>query len=415
MNITLLILSILPIYIIGSWIYKKDRNKEPSNLLTKLFCAGIMATFITSLISNLLEKIAPITKTNIAEIYLLSLPEQIYIVFIGIALVEELSKWLMIYLSSYNHKEFEEPFDIILYATFVALGFACVENILYVSEYGTIAGITRALSAVPGHACDGMIMGYYLGLAKQYQLQKNHVKQNKYLLLSLIFPTIVHGIYDILLLQQNIITTIIFVIYIIILFCFWFSKARKIAKTSKPWIKKNKFCPQCGTPIQNHYCPKCGHPQDKTDTQQQVEYNPEVKEIYLKAWIQEQYEPFKKKGISGWTILFGTNYLLYRKMYGIAIFLFVVSIISERLLPKTLNVIVYFLVTIAIASNFKEAYIETIKDKIKEIIKQNPNKSEEEIKMICEKKGGTSILPVIIFLLSVSSITLLLMLIIFYT
>ena len=55
---------------------------------------------------------------------------------------------------------------MIVYASFVALGFACFENILYVSDSGIVTGLIRAVTAVPGHVCDGILMGSYLALAK---------------------------------------------------------------------------------------------------------------------------------------------------------------------------------------------------------------------------------------------------------
>ena len=89
------------------------------------------------------------------------------------------------------------------YSTFVSLGFACFENILYVFSEGFGVAVQRAFLAVPGHACDGMFMGYFLGLSKMGLLYGDKKKQKTNLILSLVVPTISHGIYDYLLFVNN--------------------------------------------------------------------------------------------------------------------------------------------------------------------------------------------------------------------
>ena len=123
-----LFLAILPIYLIGNYYYKKDTVKEPKKLLQKLFFGGILSTIIVIIISIISFIVFPkyITTEGLNHFELL-----IYS-FIFIAFVEELSKWLVIYKIAYNHQDFDQYFDIILYSVFVGLGFACLENILYV-------------------------------------------------------------------------------------------------------------------------------------------------------------------------------------------------------------------------------------------------------------------------------------------
>jgi RsiW-degrading membrane proteinase PrsW (M82 family) len=69
---------------------------------------------------------------------------------------------------------------MIVYASFVALGFACFENLLYVSDTGVFTGVVRAFTAIPGHVCDGVLMGSYLALAKLYQIKGDLKLSNKY-------------------------------------------------------------------------------------------------------------------------------------------------------------------------------------------------------------------------------------------
>ena len=101
----LLIISILPVILIGMFIYYKDKQKEPLKLLTKLFLAGIGSCFLVLIISYILELIFPFFNSDTSN---LNLIELIFYVFIKVALVEEFCKWIMAYKISYKDKNFDE-------------------------------------------------------------------------------------------------------------------------------------------------------------------------------------------------------------------------------------------------------------------------------------------------------------------
>mgnify|MGYP002868653111 CR=1 FL=1 len=166
----LLFLCIVPIILILVVVYSMDKNKEPLRLLLSLFCLGIVSCFIVIKLSNLLRVIFPFMNTSTMNMDFLNL---LLYSFVGIALVEEVCKWVMVYAVGYHNTEFEELYDILVYAIFVSLGFAFYENIVYVFTIGNIkTAALRAISAVPGHACDAVFMGYYLSLAKQFHYKK---------------------------------------------------------------------------------------------------------------------------------------------------------------------------------------------------------------------------------------------------
>lgn len=255
----LLFIAILPIYLIGHWIYHKDTRKEPTSLLKKLFIGGILSIFLTLLLTQILGSLFPFLKTDIETIITLNTVQIFLFSFFGIAVIEEFSKWIITYKIGYHNQEFDEIMDMIVYATFVALGFACLENILYVLTSGITVGIIRALSAVPGHACDGIVMGYYLGLAKQQDLQGNTKKHKKYMFLSYLIPVILHGFYDFFIFSHHLIfglcffiTTIFYCIHIV----------KKIAKYPSFLQRKNKYCPNCGQPVTGNFCANCGQIQN---------------------------------------------------------------------------------------------------------------------------------------------------------
>ena len=253
--IYLLCLSILPILVIGIYIYHKDREKEPLFLLFKLFLGGVFSCALTLAMSYILESFFPILFKNGDG---LNFIEMFLQAFIGIALVEELSKWLMVYLISYNDKAFDDLYDMIVYAVFVSLGFALLENIYYVLDGGIDVGIIRALLAVPGHAANGIFMGYYLALSKQTLYNRRKDLHNKYILLSIVVPVLLHGTYDYLLFNGYLIFFVIFLIFIAILYKISIDKVNRFAEITRKMQYDVKYCPSCGEVVNSNYCSKCG-------------------------------------------------------------------------------------------------------------------------------------------------------------
>jgi len=121
-----------------------------------------------------------------------SVSEQAVHAFILVAFIEEFSKFIFVRWVLYPNKNFNEPFDGIVYAVSVSLGFAGLENILYVmnSENGVVTGILRMFTAVPAHATFAVLMGYFMGIAK-CEKEKSH-----YVWYGLGAATLFHGAYD---------------------------------------------------------------------------------------------------------------------------------------------------------------------------------------------------------------------------
>ena len=127
--LALFLIATIPIIIMTSIIYFLDKEKEPKKLLILLFGSGILACILSSLTITKLGNLFPILSTETS--YLNNI-ELIFSVFVGTALIEELSKWIMTYFISYNNKYFDELYDMVVYSAFVALGFAYIENLFYV-------------------------------------------------------------------------------------------------------------------------------------------------------------------------------------------------------------------------------------------------------------------------------------------
>ncbi len=256
MNITLLLISILPVIIIGTYIYKKDYNKEPMGILTKLFFGGLLSIIIVLVITYAVQSIIPsLDDYGIARA---GNVEKFIKIFFGIAIIEEGSKWLITYLFSYHSEHFDEYYDIVLYSTFTALGFACFENIMYVLQGGLTTGLLRLFTAVPAHCFFGIIMGEYLGLAKIGEVNNNVSLKRKSIFLSVFLPAIFHCTYDYLALVGNNYACILLFSTVIFGYLISIDKIKRISKLSRTAQQKKNYCTNCGNIVDGNFCSNCG-------------------------------------------------------------------------------------------------------------------------------------------------------------
>lgn len=210
----ILIPALLPVFIILRYVYLLDRNeREPLGFVLKVVlwgavfslpCAGVerfMFTLISSFYDTATIEFAWMENT------------------VGVALVEEFSKWLVLMILVWKNKNFDYRYDGIVYAVSASLGFAALENVLYVISYGTGVSIGRAIFAIPGHATFGVFMGFWLSRAKNFWLDGKHLRMRICKLFALGIPMLIHGAYDFLLSEQ--IAAIgaqhIFFVYVILL------------------------------------------------------------------------------------------------------------------------------------------------------------------------------------------------------
>ena len=184
----LLGIAILPVFLIGKYVYKKDVDKEPIKMVRRVFILGCISVIPALVFEMTFEHYFP-------SKYMVTDFEIFLSVFIGIALIEEFCKWFMVMFSVYQDKEYNDFYDGIVYCVFSALGFACIENILYVFKFGIGTGLLRAVLSVPSHVCDGIIMGYFLSCAKR-ESKKSKILESIYIVCSVIFPFLIHGMYD---------------------------------------------------------------------------------------------------------------------------------------------------------------------------------------------------------------------------
>ncbi len=182
--LTLISLALAPGVAIGIYIYLKDHHeREPVGLLAISFLYGGLSAILTLFISYPIESFL-FTKDD-------DIISQFVNAFFKVAFIEELSKFVFVRFILYRNNNFNEPFDGIVYALMVSMGFATLENVMYVYQFGFMTGITRMFTAVPAHAVFGVLMGYYLGKAKF-----THSNELFYSVLALLVATLFHGAYD---------------------------------------------------------------------------------------------------------------------------------------------------------------------------------------------------------------------------
>lgn len=214
----MLSLAIAPIAIVVVYIYIRDKyEKEPFNILFLglFFGAFIVAPIIV--VEGYLDRFAVLINDHMMY--------ALYVAFIVAALTEESFKFLILYALVWENRNFNEKFDGIVYAVFISLGFALVENILYVispDTGGIYTGLMRSIFAVPAHALFGVTMGYYLSLSKF-----EPDKKKKMLMKAFFIPIIIHGIYDFILIYQNPLLLLGFIPYVLFLWITGFRKMKE--------------------------------------------------------------------------------------------------------------------------------------------------------------------------------------------
>lgn len=215
-----LLASLAPVFIILFYIYFRDKyEKEPLGMLIKALLLGIAIVIPVIFVERFLMLLMPDSIAKVAEAF--------YHAFVVAGLTEELFKFLALYILIWRSPSFNEQFDGIVYAVFVSLGFAGVENVLYVLDGGMQTALTRAITAVPAHAIFGVAMGYFLGIAHRYKELRS-----SYLTRALLVPILLHGIYDFILMVGITWLLILFVPYVIWLYVMGMKKMKQLSNAS---------------------------------------------------------------------------------------------------------------------------------------------------------------------------------------
>lgn len=225
-SVILILVAVLPALVLMVYISRQDHfNKEPLGMLLKAFFFGVLSTLPAVLIESCLVLFTPGTPVL----------DGLFNGFCVAGFTEELCKCAFLLLAVWKSSHFDEYFDGIVYSAYVALGFACFENMGYVfmqdTLFGSLAtGTMRAVLSVPGHFLFGVVMGYYVALAK---FEPRHRRRN--LFRAVFYPMLLHGTFDSLLMipesfpmYRESISVILFVVFIFFDIKMWKWGVRRI-------------------------------------------------------------------------------------------------------------------------------------------------------------------------------------------
>lgn len=223
MPVLLYTLAILPGLLICLFLYRLDKYEKESKLqLVISFALGVIVTIPIFFI----QRWASGVEDNIGNHFIALL----FSSFLVVALGEELAKFIALYAYPFQQRFFNEPFDGVIYAVMISMGFATLENILYAYYHGLETTLLRAFTAVPAHAAFAIIVGYYTGLAKF-----DEKRQATLLLKGLGIAVAVHGLYDFFILQEYFEWLIILAVVILWLSLWYGRKLVKIHQNNSPF------------------------------------------------------------------------------------------------------------------------------------------------------------------------------------
>jgi RsiW-degrading membrane proteinase PrsW (M82 family) len=221
----LLILALAPVAALLLFMYYRDRyEKEPVKLLIAAFAMGGLSVLPILLAEALLSELMSFFYGTFAVFWQS---------FVVAATTEEFFKLVFLYWLVWKRADFNEKFDGIVYAVFVSMGFAAIENVMYVFDYGLETGLVRALTAVPAHFIFGVAMGFYFGLARFFpQFKKRLIGA------ALLYPVLLHGIYDFILMSGSPFLLLLFIPFV---FFMWHYGLKKIKRLSEKSVYQSDF------------------------------------------------------------------------------------------------------------------------------------------------------------------------------
>lgn len=224
------LIAVVPAILLLIYVYRQDSiEKEPLGLLLSLLFLGCVAAGISMVLEMIGDAVLGVLiPDNTSNFY------TILSAFLVIAVVEEGSKYFLMSLRTWNHPAFNFRFDGIVYSVFVSLGFAALENILYVFGYGIGVGFSRAFLSIPGHMGFAVLNGIFYGRARMYENRGQNGLCILNLLVGYTLAVLLHGFYDATAMTGTPLAILLFVLAVVIIYLTIFLIVRHEAKTDRP-------------------------------------------------------------------------------------------------------------------------------------------------------------------------------------
>lgn len=227
-NPILIAAAVIPAIFLLIQVNKADKlDKEPPGLLLSLVFRGIISTSLAMFTEQIGTAILDSLWPENSFVY------RFLMYFVVVGLSEEGFKYLVLKGRTWNTPAFNCQFDGVVYAVSVSLGFALWENISYVAMYGFGTALVRAVTAVPGHACFGVFMGAFYGMAKRYDNYGYPDASRRCRKLAVFLPMVLHGIYDFIASSDAGSSEWIFLIFVVALFLITSRMVKRLSQTDQ--------------------------------------------------------------------------------------------------------------------------------------------------------------------------------------
>lgn len=225
----LILAALLPAAFLLRTIYRMDTiEKEPARLLAKLLLCGVAAAVTAGWLERLGAAALRLALDPSGSVFTVAFA------FLVVAVAEEGMKFLFLKKATWNHPAFNYRFDGVVYAVFVSLGFAAVENVLYVFHYGLSVAVPRAILAVPGHMGFAVFMGAFYGRARVARQEGNRRLERRCLRLGWLLAVLLHGIYDTCAMLNTAASMIAFLAFVVLMYILVIRKVRREAAADEP-------------------------------------------------------------------------------------------------------------------------------------------------------------------------------------
>lgn len=213
-----ILISLVPVALICALVYLRDRARpeKPQHLLLT-FALGMLFGVPAYFLEERIDMLGYQDSLEVVEYTLY--------IFFGVALIEELCKYLPVLLVPFQKAYFDEPLDGIVYCVYAAMGFALMEAILRAPYIDWQGALTRATLTIPAHGAFAMLSGYFLGRAR---LRSAASARMRYIFLGLFWATVAHGLYNWMILNPY--AEWITLLGVVVLLVSWFVGMRLTAK-----------------------------------------------------------------------------------------------------------------------------------------------------------------------------------------
>ena len=231
----LILAAVLPAAYLMIKVYRSDRlEREPAWLVISLVLLGMISTALAGTAEQLGDRILSYFFTEESTAY------KALFFFLIVGPAEEGFKYAVLRWRTWRHPAFDCQYDGVVYAVFVSLGFALWENIGYVLMYGMQTAVARALPAVPGHACFGVFMGVWYGMAKRREGAGDAAGSKRMRVRALLIPALLHGFYDFVASRESAAGSLVFIVFVILMFVTAYRLVRHVSDNDS-YIQSYRF------------------------------------------------------------------------------------------------------------------------------------------------------------------------------